>query len=1818
MSSLFSSRDCGKRLKLRAFMTAIIAITCGWTAARSLKAQTSVTGGKPIVVRYDFERPSASLIDGRTRLTMPDTSLFVAPGRPVVPFRTARILLPPAGGNEEIEVTGSRENKLPGRYDLELGRAPQPTRSVQAETDLGSSVGYNPNEPFPGRLYELASIQTLRGYRIAILRLYPVEYVPATGQLSYYQSLTVTISLSSVSGTAAKAPGTKMFRDRPSDRATAAGVVDNPEMLKAYPITEGKLLEQPVIQAAESESSSDARLNSCQYLIITKNSYSPEFEPLLDWKMQKGLTGKIATVEEIGEQYEGKDLQEKIRNFITERYRDDGTEYVLLGGDVEIIPHRGAYGEVGGYTDDRIPCDLYYGCLDGSWDNDGDGIYGEANDGEEGGEIDLIAEVYVGRAPVSSATQAESFVTKTLQYEMQRTPNLSHALWVGEGLDSKTWGSDSKEELVILLPETFELIRLYEKQGTYSTSKVIAELNGSPHIVNHLGHSTETSALGLSKSNVDNLTNEFPFFLYSQGCDAGAFDFEDAIMEHFVKNEKGAFAVVANSRYGWYSPESTLGTSQTFDRSFLRAVFNKGIRNLGKALQDSKEANVGDVLQTGASRWCYFELNLLGDPETPLFTATSQGLVRLDQGKYSPRTPIKLEVQDIDLNVDPLVTEVAMVKLESPGDLEMVFAMETTSNSGVFAAEIPLSTGAPAWDGIVQVQHGDVVTAVYEDADDGTGFPQTVSVTVLIDDLAPSISDVKVTDVRDTWGVIEWRSDEPATARVDVGVSPPFTSSSQSDLVTKAHRVVVSGLEKETVYRFYVVATDTVGNETIDDNNGEYYSFKTKHQVLMFSDDVEDGSPSAAGEWAYQVISGNVSDWQITTDDFRSQTACWHTDDYPYPSANVLDTPSIDLRGMTSAQLSFWHRMLSETDWDGGFVQIQMEGMEEWASLTQEEMTEGTPFVILSTGNPSGPVPGWSGDIPWERVTFDISGFVGNRVRVRFRMESDDNTHVGEGDGWYIDDITVLRAMGTVNLDKSFYRIEDMVSITVLDAASNTDPGLAEIIWVEAKTSAESLPEIVALTETETDSGIFVGGIETSKAKKEEDGKLGLEDNGTITVSYQDAEPATAISDIRSADIHSVESTQVGDSLAIIQWETDEASLGVVYYGMNASDLTGVVSETRPDTSHRLILTELQPRTVHYFKVECVDRAGNVSVDDNEGELYSFLTLGFAQAGVISEDTVWSYVEGHPYVISGSVYVGTGREDRPVTLTIEPGVVVQFKTDKRDLFVRGGIVARGVAFEFDLASGRAAHIVLEESATGVIENSVISVLGSSEELSGGIECYSSKIQFANNIIRNAYYGFHCLSSSPTISGNSFIICNYGVFCHAAPGSYSSPEITDNSFIGCTYPIYCEPRGYPVVGRNTFAGNVYDGLVHSAISGDTLWPGYDCPQLIIGDLTVAEGRILRIGRGARIRFVEPGADLLVSGDLQAEGATIEFAVPPDPPTVLAFTYSGSGSIRDCRIVGESPDGTPTGGIKCQSSSVILAGNVITNTYYGVFCEKLTAPLITNNTIVECEFGVYGPDALPTLMNSILWNNGDDLVGCPGMYLNTTDGDAGEGNISADPLFRDAGNGDFRLLAGSPCIDSGTSLMAPLLDFEGYVRWEDPSSSNAGAGTYPYFDMGAHEHVLDTDRDGIPDDWEAQNGFNPEDPSDGDSDADLDGTSNRQEHIEGTDPYDPSSRLRITSLLPVEDGNGALKLEWRGVSGRSYRVRWADDISPPRGRRGPSSRPGNEGFCDLTIWGVCSDVIQGAGNVVTLIDDGSSTGKAPLYNYYGQRFYAVEVW
>jgi hypothetical protein len=211
-------------------------------------------------------------------------------------------------------------------------------------------------------------------------------------------------------------------------------------------------------------------------------------------------------------------------------------------------------------------------------------------------------------------------------------------------LTGTTWGGDYKDEIkdgscnwgycTEGFPEAYDVSTLYDRDYSghdWPNSEIIATINNDVHILNHLGHSAVHKVMKMDNEDVDALANEKHFFAYSQGCYAGSFDNRDApfpygsgqylpddcVAEHLVTSSAGAFAFIGNSRFGFGVKGSTNGPSQHYDRQFWDAIFGEHISNIGRANQDSKEDNVGYV-DSGVMRFCYYEINLLGDPETPL------------------------------------------------------------------------------------------------------------------------------------------------------------------------------------------------------------------------------------------------------------------------------------------------------------------------------------------------------------------------------------------------------------------------------------------------------------------------------------------------------------------------------------------------------------------------------------------------------------------------------------------------------------------------------------------------------------------------------------------------------------------------------------------------------------------------------------------------------------------------------------------------------------------------------------------------------------------------------------------------------------------------------------------------------------------------------------------------------------------------------------------------------------------------------------------------------------------------------------------------
>ena len=556
-------------------------------------------------------------------LEVPGAKLLAEPGAPLLPHKAFTFVLPQGHKPAGLSLESVRTEMLHDVFDIAPAQRPVPLSGrFELRITPKDALIYESGEAHPQSWAEIGPVQHKRGVAMVDVIVYPLSYRPATGRVERLVSATLVLTTG---------PGghvSPFFRASVDDDAVVLRRADVATALGTYVqrTTRGPLQLPP---------------GDYPYLIVAPEAFLDiggeySLEALRDARTAAGMAGNIVTVEWIQANYAGtrpdggQDDATRIREFLTDAYAEWNTSYVLLVGDADaadvgaesgdnLLPVRGLYVDTGhpDAAPDHLPSDLYYSCLDGTFDRDADGLYGEDVDGVMGGEVDLLAELYVGRAPVDSVEEVQKFVTKTLYYEAGAGVWLQDVLMVGELLwedPSPVWGGDSMDQLIdgaggALGFSSFPFFvcsTLYDRdqpQGSYwEASDLMALLNAGPHIVNHLGHSNVTYNMRLMNNNVDNLINAHPFLHYSQGCYNGAFDnslgpemenrvsTQDCIAEHLVGEPHGAFATVSNSRYGWGS-FMVGGPSQAFHLEFWDAFFGEGMSTIGEAQVDSKEDN---------------------------------------------------------------------------------------------------------------------------------------------------------------------------------------------------------------------------------------------------------------------------------------------------------------------------------------------------------------------------------------------------------------------------------------------------------------------------------------------------------------------------------------------------------------------------------------------------------------------------------------------------------------------------------------------------------------------------------------------------------------------------------------------------------------------------------------------------------------------------------------------------------------------------------------------------------------------------------------------------------------------------------------------------------------------------------------------------------------------------------------------------------------------------------------------------------------------------------------------------------------------------
>ncbi len=624
-------------------------------------------------------------------------------GEPGIPARVVHFVIPPDMRVLDVLVRSGDEQTLPGTHrvawlqpETPPGEAP---RTVGASLDI-----YESDEVYPRERVVYLGDGYLGGYHIASVALYPLRYHPQSGRLVVTEEMTARLELEP--SVDRSAPRHRMTRDAADTyRRLVAGMVENPEDIAAC--------AKPGVAVVSGDSpggfaprhSPSLEGSAVEYVIITTEEYEPHFQPIADWKTKKGVPSVIRTVSWINANYPGGcDTAERIRLFIRDAFASWGTTYVLLAGDTNIVPTRYTYSTY--YGGVEFVTDLYYSDLDGNWNGDGDSVFGEGYNGPlaPGDSLDLYPDIFVGRAPVGTLIEAETFVNKTLAYVANPDPVFAERnLYMAEALFPYDWepgmivsvdgAFDIVEPTLPFVPPNIHICRLYANYEPYPGSwpltreSAIDSMNLGYNLVSHVAHGNkDIMRCGLHEyvtiQDVDALINgqTKAGYFWMLNCSSTAIQY-DCIAEHLMNNPDGG----ASSLFG---PTAFCfpTTAKYYYYSWFEGFYVHGATRAGVVSAACKTPYVAESGYDNTDRWTQMSQIFLGDPEMRLWTARPTALTVV----HAATAPLG----EIDLSVtvsDPAAVDSALVCVVKDG--EVYERMYTDAAGEATLAFTPETTG---------------------------------------------------------------------------------------------------------------------------------------------------------------------------------------------------------------------------------------------------------------------------------------------------------------------------------------------------------------------------------------------------------------------------------------------------------------------------------------------------------------------------------------------------------------------------------------------------------------------------------------------------------------------------------------------------------------------------------------------------------------------------------------------------------------------------------------------------------------------------------------------------------------------------------------------------------------------------------------------------------------------------------------------------------------------------------------------------------------------------------------------------------------------
>lgn len=566
---------------------------------------------------------------------------------PALPFVQISLLI---GENNSFENVQTHSDEELVFTDALLAPNPQTvtTDSIQTDFEDMTAISYT-KAVYPEQDIQYSGTHIFCGYKYVSFLVSPFKYDAIGKKLYLRTNMTLSLNLSDkdIKGLVPETNSKCVTHDKLILSRLKELVVNYNQVEELYGhFYWAKNMDTPLPPRSTTD---------YEYLIITNDALKSSFHELAKWKTLKGIRSKIITTEQISSQYSGNSLQEKIKWAIKDYYNGtySGLKYVLLGGDVDIVPSRMChigYVEIRTnanngviykdtiYHEETTPTDMYFACFDGNfgWDANGNGIYGEIDD-----NVDLLPEVVVTRLPVSTAEQVISYINRIVNYE--RLPDIEgwkkkilmggHALYYWYyGMSDSEVKADSFYTKYIQPYWNCERKKLFNKQYGDSTNlfcrdSIQFELKKGYTFADITTHGMPTywntnTFNSYNTTYAQNLTNSGNTLITTIACNTNAFDSPVCLSEAFIRNKNsGVLGYLGCSREGWvYMWPTSLGPSFDCNGEFYKTLFTNSYGMFGRAVTNAKAQYAPLCIDDStAYRWMMFSLNPIGDPEICLY-----------------------------------------------------------------------------------------------------------------------------------------------------------------------------------------------------------------------------------------------------------------------------------------------------------------------------------------------------------------------------------------------------------------------------------------------------------------------------------------------------------------------------------------------------------------------------------------------------------------------------------------------------------------------------------------------------------------------------------------------------------------------------------------------------------------------------------------------------------------------------------------------------------------------------------------------------------------------------------------------------------------------------------------------------------------------------------------------------------------------------------------------------------------------------------------------------------------------------------------------